>query len=84
MSPRRIKRLQPDHMSEPACQIYELMVPKKDWIEMPYDTAVTTAKDWIENQRQCSFSCNFGNESILVLMDGDDIYGVTEVGDLMA
>lgn len=82
--PRRIKKLHPDHMDEPASQIYELMVSRKEWIEIPADMALSTAKEWIESQRQDNFPCRYTDDAILALMDGDEISGVMEVGELMA
>jgi D-arabinose 5-phosphate isomerase GutQ len=83
MSPRRIKKLQPDDMDEPVSQIYELMVLKKDWIEMPHSTTLVAAAEWIKSQRQGSSPCKYTNESILVALDGDEIFGVLEIGELM-
>jgi D-arabinose 5-phosphate isomerase GutQ len=83
LPPCRIIKLLPDHMDEPASQIYDLAVLKNDWIELPYDTTLTTAKDWIASQRQVSSPCQYTDESVLVLMDGDEIFGVTEIGKLM-
>lgn len=82
--PRRIKKLQPDHMDEPACEIYGLMALRKDWVEIPYDTTLSTAKEWVESQRKGPFPCNYTDESVLALMDDDEVIGVLEIGELMA
>jgi D-arabinose 5-phosphate isomerase GutQ len=82
--PRRIKRLQPDDMDEPAPQIQGLMVPRKEWIEIPAETALTTAKEWVKSMRRNSQDVSYGDDAILVIMDDDEISGVMEIGQLMA
>jgi hypothetical protein len=82
--PRRIKRLQPDNMDEPAPQIQGLMVPRKEWIEIPAETALTTAREWVKSMRRNSQGVKYGDDAILVVMDDDEISGVMEIGQLMA
>jgi D-arabinose 5-phosphate isomerase GutQ len=81
--PRRIQKLQPDHMDEAASQIYDLMVSRKDWIEIAAETVLPTTRDWIESQRQGAFSSRYSDDSILALIDGDEIVGFIEIGELM-
>jgi D-arabinose 5-phosphate isomerase GutQ len=83
VSPRRIQKLQPDHMDEPASQIYNLMVSRKEWIEIAAETVLPTTRDWIEGQRQGSLPSRYADDSILALMDGDEIVGFIEIGELM-
>lgn len=84
LPPSRIKKLQPDDMDEPASQIYDLMVPRKDWIEISAATLLPTAREWIDSNRQGSVPCRYTDDAILALIDGEETVGVMEVGELMA
>ena len=81
--PRRIKRLQPDDMDEPALQIKGLLVPRKEWIEIPAETPLVNAREWIKAMRRRSQGLRYSDDAILSLMDDDELCGVMEVGELM-
>jgi D-arabinose 5-phosphate isomerase GutQ len=80
MSPSCIKKLQPDDMDEPASEIQGLMVSSKDWIRIPIDSNMTVqqAQDMVKLQRK--YYCE---DSILVLMDDDEVCSVLEIKQVM-
>ena len=86
MAPRRIKRLQPDDMDEPATCIPGLMIQHKDWIEVPADTNLSDAKEWVISMRAsiAGGESKYGDDAILAAISDDEVLGVMEVGDLIA
>lgn len=83
ISPRRIKRLKPEDMDEPASQIKGLIVPKQDWISIPAETNLTNAKEWITIMRSTASGTKYSDDAILILIDNDNISSVMEIGDLI-
>ncbi len=81
--PRRIKRLQPDNMDEPAMCIQGLMVPSKEWISLPAETAISQAKEWIVSMRDIGDG-KYDDDAILVTTVDGEFAGVMEVGELMS
>jgi hypothetical protein len=84
-SPRRIKSLQPDDMDKPAMQIQGLMIPSSEWIAIPADTDLPHAREWIKNMRRTvpGGVTKYGDDTVLVTMEDDEVSGVLEVGELM-
>lgn len=83
MSPRNIKRLQTDHMDEPATEIGGLVVHRKNWIPIPAVTSLARAKEWVGSMRQTALSGKYNDDTILLVMDDDEVTGVMEIGDLL-
>ncbi len=81
--PRRIRRLQPDDMDEPATCLSCLMVPNKDWIELAADISIPKAKEWIVSMRESGES-KYSDDAILATVVEGEIAGLIEVGTLMA
>jgi hypothetical protein len=80
--PRRIKRLQPDDMDEPATCIQGLVVPSKEWIALPAGTTITEAREWIAGMREAGDG-KYGDDAILATTLHGEFVGVMEVGELM-
>ncbi len=83
VSPRRIRRLQPDVLNQPAMCIPGLMVPRTEWIEVAADVDLKTAKAWILEMRNVDEE-KYSDDAILVGMNGDEVVGVMECEQLMA
>ncbi|KAE8453950.1 hypothetical protein EG329_007726 [Mollisiaceae sp. DMI_Dod_QoI] len=85
MSPRRIRRLQPDDFDEPAMCIQGLMVPRKEWIVMPAETSIPQAREWINSMRSsaCNGDKKYSNDAILVTIIDGEVSGVMEIGEVM-
>lgn len=83
IAPRHIKRLQPDDMDEPATCIPGLMVQSKDWISIPADTSLSAAKEWITSARARGES-KYSDDAILVATIDDEVFGILEIGELLA
>lgn len=83
MSPRRIKSLQPDDLDEPAQMIKGLMIPSNEWITMAFDTTLAAAQETISGMRLTTLANRYHDDSILVLMDDDEISSVIEIGGIM-
>jgi hypothetical protein len=83
MAPRRIARLRPDDMDEPATCIPGLIVQSKDWIAIPAHTNLSIAKNWIMSMRSTGES-RYGDDAIIAAMVDDEVSGVLEVGTLLA
>ncbi|KUJ15882.1 SIS domain-containing protein [Mollisia scopiformis] len=85
MSPRRIRRLQQDDFEEPAMCIQGLMVPRKEWIEIPSETSLPQAREWIKSMRSstCDGETKYSDDAILVVMVDGDVSGVIEIGEVM-
>ncbi|KAL2073982.1 hypothetical protein VTL71DRAFT_7760 [Oculimacula yallundae] len=81
--PRRITRLQPDDMDEPATCIAGLMVPSKDWIHVQADMSLLSAKEWINERRSCGEG-KYSDDAILAMIVEGEVAGVLEIGTLMA
>ena len=83
--PRRIKRLQPDDMDEPASCIQGLMVPQKDWIEIASNTSLSHAKEWVSEMRRTlpGGATKYSDDGILVTLSDDEVSGIMEIGELM-
>jgi D-arabinose 5-phosphate isomerase GutQ len=86
VAPRRIKRLQPDDMDEPATCIPGLMVPQKDWIEISAETSLLEAKEWVLSMRSSVVGgeSKYGDDAILAAISDCKVSGVMEIGELMA
>lgn len=86
VAPRRIKRLQPDDMDEPATCIPGLMIHHKEWIEIAAATNLLEAKDWILSMRSSVLggASKYGDDAILAATSEGEVTGVMEVGELMA
>lgn len=80
--PRRIKRLGTGDMDEPAMCIPGLMVPCQEWIEIPGQTELAQAKEFVKARRREGDS-GFSDDGILVAMVEGERVGVMEVGELM-
>jgi D-arabinose 5-phosphate isomerase GutQ len=86
VAPRRIKRLQPDDMDEPATCIPGLMVLQKDWIEISAETNLLEAKEWVLSMRSSAAGgeSKYGDDAILAAVSDGEVSGVMEIGELMA
>ncbi|TVY65561.1 Arabinose 5-phosphate isomerase KdsD, partial [Lachnellula suecica] len=84
VSPRRIKKLEPEDMGEAAMFVPGLMVPRSEWIPISADLDLAAAVEWIHSMRRSVESARFGDDAILVTMDEDEACGVVEIGDVMA
>lgn len=82
ISPTRIESICTEYLEEPAACIEGLMVPRKDWVEIPDSMNIAQAKEWIANKQTVGDS-RYGNDGILVAMDDDEVTGVLEVGELL-
>ena len=84
MSPRRIKMLQPEDMDELATTIPGLVIPRNQWIALSSETSLSDAQKFIINERTKSHanSHRFTDDAVLVLMDGEEMCSVAEVGDV--
>ncbi len=84
-SPRRIKRLDTDHMTMPISSIPDLMVERGEWISIHADTMISQAAEWLRgplispdyDEAACT------EDSILAITDGMEIIGVLEAGQLL-
>ena len=86
ISPRRIKKLKYDDMDEPATNIKNLVVPKKEWIEISAETGIMDAKEWVRTRRRANQGgTTFGDDAVLIMVNEDEVAvaGVLEIGDLM-
>lgn len=81
--PRRITKLQPDDLDEPATCIEGLMVPSKEWIQIPADTSILSVQEWIVSRRVEGGS-KYGDDAILAMIVEGEVAGVIEVGTVMA
>ncbi|PVH74955.1 SIS domain-containing protein [Cadophora sp. DSE1049] len=80
--PRRITRLQPDDMDEPATCINGLMVPSKEWLQIPADTSILSAQEWITSRRVAG-ETKYSDDAILAMIVEGEVAGVIEVGTVM-
>jgi len=80
--PRRIKRLQPCDMDEPATCIKGLLVPSKEWVEIPADIDLPQAVEWIQALQDTS--SGYGDDAILAAVLDGEVVGFVEVGELFA
>ncbi|KAG9247749.1 hypothetical protein BJ878DRAFT_141269 [Calycina marina] len=83
ISPRCIKSMQPDDMDEPAQMVKGLMTTRNDWITMSADTSISTAQELISRMRQTAMKGHYRDDSIIVLMDDDEVVSAIEVGDVV-
>jgi D-arabinose 5-phosphate isomerase GutQ len=84
-SPRRIMMLQPKELKELAVDIQGLMVSRDEWIFLPVEMDIPKAREWIRSMR-CSGTkeaIKYKDDSILVMIERDEISGIVEVGELM-
>jgi D-arabinose 5-phosphate isomerase GutQ len=83
--PRRIKRMLPLDMDEPAMMIDGLMVPSNEWVPIPAETDLPQAKQWIKSMRRTAPSgeSKYSDDAILVIMVDGEVSGVMEIGELM-
>ncbi|XXH03879.1 hypothetical protein Hte_010287 [Hypoxylon texense] len=84
-SPRRINRLDTDHMTIPVSSIPDLMVERGEWISIHADTMISQAAEWLRgpliSPDYDEAACN--EDSILAITDGVEIIGVLEAGQLL-
>lgn len=85
MPPRRIRRLQQDDFEEPAMCIQGLMVPREEWIEIPPETSLLEAREWIKSMRSstCNGENKYSDDAIFVVMVDGEVDGVLEIGEIM-
>jgi len=83
ISPRRIKMLQSEDMDEAAIAIKDLVVPAINWINVPLETSLSTAQEWIKTMRRTDSARTYNDDAILALVDEDEVFGIMEIGDLM-
>ena len=83
MSPRRIKSMQPDDLDEPAQLINGLMIPRNEWTTMHLETTLSAAQEMVASMRMTKLAGQYRDDSILVLMDDDEISSVIEIGDVV-
>lgn len=79
--PRSIKRLGKSDMDLPAASINGLMIPRTKWITIPADTEVATAKQ-IYKKLGPETAFTHSDDTILAVMDGLELIGVLQIGDL--
>ena len=83
ISPRRIKSLQPNDLDEPAQMIKGLVIPRNEWNTISFETTLSAAQEMIANMRRTTLAGQYCDDSILVLMDDDEISSVIEIGDVV-
>ena len=83
--PRRIRRMLPLDMDEPATMIEGLMVPSKEWVSFPAEIDLPRAKEWIKSMRRTASSGEnrYNDDGILVTTVDGEVSGVLEIGELM-
>lgn len=84
--PRRIKRLRPFDMDEPAMCIEGPMVPSEEWISIPAETDLPQATGWITRMRGTvpGAEIKYGDDAVLVTIVEGEVSGVIEIAELMA
>ncbi|PBP19659.1 SIS domain-containing protein [Diplocarpon rosae] len=71
--PRRVSRLVPNDMDEPAPYLRGLMVPRREWILVPAEMGLSQARAWVVGK---------GDEDVLATVVEGTVVGVLEVGSL--
>ncbi|CAL3967686.1 hypothetical protein PZA11_003923 [Diplocarpon coronariae] len=71
--PRRIERLAPDDMEEPASCISGLMVSRREWILVPAEMGVQQAREWVVDKDD--------GDLLATVVEGM-VVGILEVGSM--
>ncbi|KAI4598715.1 hypothetical protein KJ359_002607 [Pestalotiopsis sp. 9143b] len=82
-SPSRIRRLDSSDFLQQLCDLPGLGASREEWITISGDTRISQAKEWVHDMRSSpEDSCD--EHSIVAVIEGDDVVGVLEAGQLLS
>ncbi|KAK9776547.1 putative SIS domain-containing protein [Seiridium cardinale] len=82
-SPNRIRRLDSSDFLQKLCDLPGLGASREEWIAVSGDTRISQAAEWIKDMRS-SPEEHCDEHSIVAVIEGDDVIGVLEAGQLLS
>lgn len=86
LTPRGIKRLGPEDMCLEAESIHGLMITRDTWISVDAEMQLPRAAEWIRGLRRSEQRGEtvYSDDAVLSIIKDGAVYGVVEVGTLLA